>query len=151
MQKQEFVACKTVTDPGQLLVSLFLSKALALKQTHTFICHLPTLSGWLLCVSNYQHILILPSWNNNMAGTQTTQQNWACSGIRLDTNSDVGFDDVWLFRFHSWLNWELGILLLLKLPNPRMESHQVWKLFTLTPSSGRINVLHYPSNTLEHS
>lgn len=40
---------------------------------HTFVCHLPTLSGRLICVSYYQHILILPPWNNNMADTQTAQ------------------------------------------------------------------------------
>lgn len=81
----------------------FLSKALALAltQTHTFICHLPTLSGWLLCVAYYQHILILPSWNNNMAGAQTTQQNWACSRIRLGTNSDVAFGCFSGF-IHDW-------------------------------------------------
>lgn len=80
--------------------------SLSLTQTHTFVCHLPTLSGWLVCVSYYQHILILPSWNNNMAGTQTTRQNWACSGTWQHTYSDVA----------------------LLLPNPRMWSHPVWGL-----------------------
>lgn len=64
-------------------------------QTHTFISHLPTLSGWVLCVSYYQHILILPSWNNNVAGAQTTQHNWACSQMILNTNADVVIGDVW--------------------------------------------------------
>lgn len=74
------VSPKTVTDKMKFFVNPFLSK-LSHSHRHTFICHLPTLSGWFLCVSYYQHILILPPWNNSMAGTQTTQQNWASLGI----------------------------------------------------------------------
>ncbi len=145
-----------VSDKRKVFVNLLLSNAysLSLTHTHTFICHPPTLSGWLLCVSYYQHILILPSWNNNMAGTQTTQQNWTCSGtqwqilmwvlmilgissfISFTENLPVGPDN--LVFFYCW-----------DYPIPEFKATKcwVWKRLTLTPSSGSINTLHYLSNT----
>lgn len=75
--------------PGQMAGNSVPHVRKTVRQTHTFLSHLPTLSGWVLCVSYYQQFLILPSWNNNVAGAQKTQHNWACSETTLNTNADV--------------------------------------------------------------
>lgn len=83
-------------------------------RSHTFICHLPTLSGWLLCVSYYQHILILPSCNNNIAGTQTTQHRLVHEHDDIQNRLRLRFyihSEPSVSSLTSWMCWRLVLIL----------------------------------------
>lgn len=113
-----------------------LSRTWSCTHTHTFICHLPYLSGWLFCVSYYQHILILPACNNNMAGTQTaedTTPSWTAHTVSVSVLcSCTGV----VFRFYC--------LSEVKVHNPHIK---IWVLkIPLVPSSGMFTI---PFNTFD--
>lgn len=101
--------------------------------THTFICHLPTLSGWLLCVSYNQHILILPSCDGNNTG----QLHFV-----MDTVAYKPRKVLFIFHFLDELPGSL------RQSHHRVKSSVGFKIWPgLAPSSGSITGLHCPSSS----